>query len=149
MAAEYLESQGLPRYCALVPVPTANTTVGSPAPWTSLLALATIANGFERGELLDALRWKKPILVDDEQPYSVAELYENLALVQPITPGRRIVLVDYLFACQKTLRAIAARLGRAGASVSLALCAGRTATQSSLEPFRVVTAELADFEPGH
>jgi len=150
MVADYLTAGPIRPPFDLVPVPTSKTTLESSAgPWTSLLAISIASNGLDDVSIRDVLRWRKPLSAPSRRSQSVSELYENLAAVKPVPDGTPIVLVDYLFTGSATLRACAAKLQRQGARVRLALCAGRTATASTHDPFTVVTGNLQRYDPGH
>ncbi len=148
MVVQYLDSSQILPPFGLVPVPTPQTTLASSAgPWTSLLAISIASNGLEDASVLDLLRWQEPI--PEQRCHTVAELYENLAVIRPFPTDRAIVLVDYLFTTSTMLRACAARLKRHGANVVLGLCAGRTAKEASYDPFTVVKGALERYVPGH
>ena len=150
MVTEYLESCRIRPPFSLVPVPTSKTTLESSAgPWTSLLAISIASNGPGDVSILDVLRWKEPLEAPSQRGQTVSELYENLALLQPLPEGIPVILVDYLFTGSSTVRACAARLQRHGARVLLCLCAGRTATKSAHDPFTVVTGGVHRYEAGH
>lgn len=150
MVADYLTPSPIQPPFELVPVPTSKTTLESSAgPWTSLLAISIASNGVDDVSIRDVLRWRKPLSAPSQRSQSVSELYENLAVVKPVPDGTPVVLVDYLFTGSATLRACAAKLQHQGARVLLALCAGRTATASTHDPFTIVTGKLQRFEPGH
>lgn len=150
MVFAYLDSNRLFPPFVLLPVPTSKATLHSSAgPWTSLLAISIVSNGLEDAEILDALRWRKEVPPPSQRTASVAELYDNLAVTRRLDPDVPVVLVDYLFSSSATLRACAAILGQQGVRVSLALCAGRTATQAAHDPFTVVAGDLSEFQPGH
>ena len=147
MVFAYLDSNRLFPPFVLLPVPTSKATLhASAGPWTSLLAISIVSNGLEDAEILDALRWRKEVPPPSQRTASVAELYDNLAVTRRLDPD---VPVDYLFSSSATLRACAAILGQQGVRVSLALCAGRTATQAAHDPFTVVAGDLSEFQPGH
>jgi hypothetical protein len=150
MVAHYLRQNGMRPPLNLMPVPTAKATLDSSAsPWTSLLAISIVSNGLEEAEIVDALRWKKPLPPPGQRSTSASELYENLALMQRLDPAVPVLLVDYLYAGSATLRACAGRLADQGVRVPLALCAGRTTDQADHGAFAVVAGEIAAFEPGH
>lgn len=150
MVTDYLDGCPIRPPFDLVPVPTSKTTLESSAgPWTTLLAISIASNGLEDASVLDVLRWKEPLAAPSQRTQSVAELYENLAVLEPLPAGRRVVLVDYLFTGSATLRACAAKLERQGARVLIAVCAGRIATSSRHDPFTVVTGGVHPYEPGH
>ena len=150
MVTEYLETCHIQPPFSLVPVPTWKTTLDSSAgPWTSLLAISIASNGLDGVSIRDALRWKQPLEPPNHRDQPVSELYENLAILQPLPEGSPVILVDYLFTGSATLRACAAKLRRHGGNVLLSLCAGRTATKSSHDPFTVVTGGLQRYDPGH
>ncbi len=150
MVSEYLDGCHIQPPFTLVPVPTSKTTLESSAgPWTSLLAISIASSGLDDVSITDLLRWREPLAPPSQREQTAAELYENLAVLQPLPPESRVVLVDYLFTGSATLRACAARLRQQGANVLFALCAGRTATKSSHDPFTVVTGAVHRYEPGH
>ena len=150
MVSDYFDTHRVPTDVALVPVPTSRATLeSSSGPWTSLLAISIASNGVDQASVVDVLRWKRPLEPPQQRSQSVAELYENLAILQPLAPGTAVVLVDYLFTSSATLKACAARLQEVGADVVLGICAGRTATKSDLDPFTVVTGALHGFAPGN
>ncbi len=150
MVVAYLDSNRLFPPFVLLPVPTSKATLHSSAgPWTSLLAISIVSNGLEDAEILDALRWRNEVPPPSQRTASVAELYDNLAVTRRLDPDVPVVLVDYLFSSSATLRACAAILGQQGVRVSLALCAGRTATKAAHDPFTVVAGDLSEFQPGH
>ena len=150
MVAQYFDSRNILPPFGLVPVPTSKASLDSSAsPWTSLLAISIASNGMDGASILDVLRWKRPLEPPSQRNQSVAELYENLAVLQPIPRGAPVILVDYLLTGSATLRACAARLRDAGAQVRLGLCAGRTATKASHDPFMVVNGALHSYQPGH
>jgi hypothetical protein len=150
MVVAYLESNRIYPPFVLVPVPTSKATLYSSAgPWTSLLAISIASNGLADVEILDALRWRNEVPPPSQRTSSVAELYDNLAVTRRLDPDIPVVLVDYLFSTSATMRACAAALGQQGVRVSLALCAGRTATQANYDPFTVVAGELSEYQPGH
>jgi len=150
MVTSYLETCHIQPPFSLVPVPTSKTTLDASAgPWTSLLAISIASNGLEGVSVMDMLRWKEPLEPPSQRDQTVSELYENLAILQPLLEGSRVILVDYLFTGSATLRACAAGLRRHGGNVLLGLCAGRTATKSTHDPFTVVTGGLHRFDPGH
>jgi hypothetical protein len=150
MVVHFLRQNQIHLPFCLMPVPTSKATLDSSAgPWTSLLAISIVSNGFEEAEVLDALRWKKPLPPPSQRSTSAAELYENLAVTKKLDPNVPVLLVDYLYAGSATLRACAARLADQGIGVPLALCAGRTADQADHGAFAVVTGDIAAFEPGH
>jgi predicted amidophosphoribosyltransferase len=150
MVAEYLDSCHVQPPFSLVPVPTSKSTLESSAgPWTTLLAISIASSGLDDVSVEDVLRWKQPLDPPSQRQDTVAELYENLAVLKPLPPESPVVLVDYLFTGSATLRACAARLRQQGAQVLFALCAGRTATQSSHDPFAVVTGAVHRYQPGH
>lgn len=150
MVTAYLETCHIQPPFSLVPVPTSKTTLDSSAgPWTSLLAISIASNGLDGVSIRDALRWKQPLEPPNHRDQPVSELYENLAILKPLPEGSPVILVDYLFTGSATLRACAAKLRRHGGNVLLGLCAGRTATKSSHDPFTVVTGGLHRYDPGH
>lgn len=150
MVVHYLRQNQIHPPLRLMPVPTSKATLDSSAgPWTSLLAISIASNGLEEAEVVDALRWKKPLPPPSQRSTSTAELYENLAVTKKLDPNVSVLLVDYLYAGSATLRACAARLGDQGVRVPLALCAGRTADQADHAAFAVVEGDIAAFEPGH
>ncbi len=150
MVTAYLETCHIQPPFSLVPVPTSKTTLDlSAGPWTSLLAISIASNGLDDVSILDVLRWNQPLEPPSQRDQTVSELYENLAILQPLPEGSPVILVDYLFTSSATLRACAARLRHHGARVLLGLCAGRTATKSSHDPFTVVTGGLHRYDPGH
>ena len=149
MATKYLANCGIRPPFGLVPVPTPKTTLASSAgPWTSLLAISIASHGLE-DSVVDVLRWKEPLSRPKERSQTVSELYENLAVIGPVPSGSPIILVDYLFSRSSTLRACAAQLSSHGAEVLLGLCAGRTTSKASHDPFAVVTGQLDRYHPGH
>lgn len=150
MVARYLIDNGLPRRAALIPVPTSRTTLDSSAsPWTSLLAISIASNGLEESDVVDTLRWRKPLPAPGQGSSSAAELFENLAVTRRLEPGVPVVLVDYLYTSSPTLRACAGRLREQGVQVPLAVCAGRTTEHAVHGAFTVVVGEISIFEPGH
>jgi len=150
MVTSYVETCHIQPPFSMVPVPTSKTTLESSAgPWTSLLAISIASNGLDGVSILDVLRWKQPLEPPSQRDQTVSELYENLAILQRLPERSPVILVDYLFTSSATLRACAARLRHHGADVLLGLCAGRTATKSSHDPFTVVTGGLHRYEPGH
>jgi hypothetical protein len=150
MAARYLAASHVGPRLLLVPVPTSSSTLDSSSgPWTSLLAISIASNGMEEADVVDRLRWKRPVAPPSRRTASAAELYENLAVTQRLDPDVPVVLVDYLFTAPATLQACASRLGEQGVRVPLAVCAGRTAARSEHDAFTAVAATLAEFEPGH
>lgn len=150
MVTEYLDGCHIQPPFNLVPVPTSKSTLESSAgPWTTLLAISIASSGLDDVSIQDVLRWKQPLSPPSQRHDTVAELYENLAVLRPLPPESPVVLVDYLFTGSATLRACAARLRQQGARVLFALCAGRTATKSSHDPFTVVTGAVHLYEPGH
>jgi hypothetical protein len=150
MVAGYITANGFPRRVALVPVPTSRTTLESSAgPWTSLLAISIASNGVEDADIVDALRWKKPLPPPGQRSSTAAELFENLALTRKLDPSLPVVLVDYLYTSSATLRACAGRLREQGVEVPLAVCAGRTTDQGTHGAFAAVVGEISAFEPGH
>lgn len=150
MVSGYIDGCHIQPPFSLVPVPTSKTTLESSAgPWTSLLAISIASSGLDDVSIQDVLRWKQPLSPPSQREQTVAELYDNLAVLQQLPPDSPVVLVDYLFTGSATLRACAARLHQQGARVLFALCAGRTATKSSHDPFTVVTGAVHRYEPGH
>jgi hypothetical protein len=150
MVVGYLRQNQIRPPLGLMPVPTAKATLDSSAgPWTSLLAISIASNGLEEAEVVDALRWKKPLPPPSQRSTSAAELYENLAVTKRLDPNASVLLVDYLYAGSATLRACAARLADQGVRVPLALCAGRTTDQADHGAFAVVVGDITPFEPGH
>ncbi len=120
MVARYVIDNDLPRRVALVPVPTSRTTLESSAgPWTSLLAISIASNGLEESDIVDALRWRKPLPPPGHRSSTAAELFENLAVTRKLDPGVPVVLVDYLYTSSATLRACAGRLREQGIQVPL------------------------------
>jgi len=150
MVIQYLAGCGVRAPFGLVPVPTSKTTLESSAgPWTSLLAISIASNGLDEASIVDVLRWKQALPPPSQRSQTVADLYENLAVISAIPPGLPLIFVDYLFAGSATLRASAARLTQQGAGVILGLCAGRTATKMTHDPFTVVTGDIHQYHPGH
>jgi hypothetical protein len=150
MVARYLIDNDAPRRVALVPVPTSRTTLESSAgPWTSLLAISIASNGLEEADIVDSLRWRKPLPPPGHRSSTAAELFENLAVTRKLDPEVPVVLVDYLYTSSATLRACAGRLREQGISVPLAICAGRTTDQAVHGAFTVVMGEISVFEPGN
>lgn len=150
MVARYLGANGITGPLALVPVPTSRATLESSAgPWTALLAISVASNGLDEADIVDALRWRRPLPPPGQRSSSVAELYENLALIRRLDPGVPVLLVDYLYTASATLRACASVLREQGLRVPLALCAGRTTDRAEHGGFTVVVGDLAPFEPGH
>ena len=150
MVARYLIDNDLPRRVALVPVPTSRTTLESSAgPWTSLLAISIASNGLEEADIVDTLRWRKPLPPPGHRSSTAAELFENLAATRRLDPELPVILIDYLYTSSATLRACSGRLREQGAQVPLAVCAGRTTDQAVHGAFTVVVGEVSVFEPGH
>ena len=150
MVARYLIDNDLPRRVALVPVPTSRTTLESSAgPWTSLLAISIASNGLDEADIVDTLRWRKPLPPPGHRSSTASELFENLAVTRKLDPQVPVVLVDYLYTSSATLRACAGRLREQGLQVPLAVCAGRTTDQAVHGAFTVVVGEISVFEPGH
>ncbi len=150
MVARYVIERDLPRRVALVPIPTSRTTLESSAgPWTSLLAISIASNGLDESDIVDTLRWRKPLPPPGKRSSTAAELFENLAVTRRLDPGVPVVLVDYLYSSSATLRACAGRLREQGVQVPLAVCAGRTTDQAVHGAFTVVLGEISVFEPGH
>jgi hypothetical protein len=150
MVADYLVANGFTSKFSLVPVPTSKATLDSSAgPWTSLLAISIASNGLDDAEVVDVLRWRRPLDPPSRRSDSVNALYENLAVTRRLDPDVPVMLVDYLYTASDTIRACGARLLDQGVSVSLALCAGRTTDQTDHGAFTVVVGDVAPFEPGH
>jgi hypothetical protein len=150
MVARYLAQNDFPRRLALVPVPTSRTTLESSAgPWTSLLAISIASNGLEEADIVDVLRWRRPLPPPGHRSSTAAELFENLGVTRKLDPDVPVVLVDYLYTSSATLRACAGRLREQGVSVPLAVCAGRTTDQAVHGAFTVVAGEISVFEAGH
>jgi len=150
MGARYLAAQQIDSPFLLVPVPASAATLDSSSgPWTSLLAIAIASNGMEQADVVDVLRWKRPVAPPSRRTASAAALYENLSVTRKLEPGLPVVLVDYLFAAGATLQACARRLSERGAPVRVALCAGRTAPRAEHDAFAIVAGRLEEFEPGH
>jgi hypothetical protein len=150
MVARHLIDNDFPRRVALVPVPTSRITLESSAgPWTSLLAISIASNGLEEADIVDSLRWRKPLPPPGQRSSTAAELFENLAVTRKLDPEVPVVLVDYLYMSSATLRACAGRLREQGISVPLAICAGRTTDQAVHGAFTVVMGEISVFEPGN
>lgn len=149
MVASYLASSSEKSPLALVPVPTLRSTVESTgAPWTMLLAISIASHGVE-AEVVDALRWKKPMTPPSLRPASCSELYENLAVIRWLDPTVPVILVDYIFMSSATIRACARRLSDHSGKVTMAVAAGRTADRADHDAFSVVVGELSEFLPGH
>jgi hypothetical protein len=150
MVVRYLEANAISAPLALVPVPTSRATLESSAgPWTALLAISIASNGLDDADIVDALRWRRPLPPPGQRSSTVAELYENLSLIQRLDRDVPVVLVDYLYTSSATLRACACLLREQGLRVPLALCAGRTTDREEHGGFTVVVGDIAPFEPGH
>lgn len=150
MVVHYLAGNGIGAPLAIVPVPTSRATVDSNAgPWTSLLAISIASNGLGEADVVDVLRWQRPVPPPSRRTATAAELYQNLAVTRPLAPEVPVLLVDYLYTSSATLRACAARVKEQGAKVLLALCAGRTTNEIDHDAFSVVVGDLSPFEPGH
>lgn len=150
MVVHYLGDNGIGAPLAVVPVPTSRATLDSSAgPWTSLLAISIASNGLDEADIVDALRWRRPVAPPSKRATTAAELYENLAVTRRLDPDVPVVLVDYLFTSSATIRACAARLEERGVRVLLALYAGRATDQIDHGAFTVVVGDITAFEPGH
>jgi hypothetical protein len=131
----------------LVPVPNPKATLSaSSGPWTALLAYSIADHFTGEVEVMDLFRWKKEWSYSgpDAASWDGARLYENLAITQKVDWSEPVILVDYVFATGAPLQACAAMLRERGARVDLAICAGRTVTEASHNPFTVVGGQLRD-----
>lgn len=147
IVAEHFRQHSInPPFC-LVPVPNPKATLSaSSGPWTALLAFS-IADHFPGDvSVMDVFRWKKEwsYTGPDAASWDGVRLYENLALTQKVEWNEPVILVDYVFASGAPLQACAATLRERGARVELAICAGRTVSESQHDPFMVVGGQLRD-----
>lgn len=131
---------------SLIPVPTFNATIESSAgSWTGVLAFSVAAH-FEDATVQDVLRWKEDWSEEPAGRHRAEEMYENLVIAGRFLHRDPVILVDHVLTDGRVLRASAARLRRAGARVTLAVCAGRRVRQVVSEPFTAVGGELPDIE---
>jgi hypothetical protein len=133
-----------------VPVPssTSTTTKANCARTTTHRMARALADKYEKAQGVDLLRWKKAMIPASQGgPRDPEELFPNLELVGKVDNGVRYILVDDVLTSGGHLQACAAKLRQAGATVRLAVCAGRSTKTQRVPVFEVVTEEILDWAP--
>jgi len=134
----------------VVPVPNSGCTVRSGTrPKTLRLAKAVCEQVGGETKVVDCLRWKKDLGSASKEggPRDPETLYKNLAPIEGLPRGSRVVLVDDVMTSGGHLRACAAKLRQAGATVVIALCGGRTTYSQDQEAFATSEENLEEYEP--
>src|SRR5260370_26378286 len=147
-ASGCVKGKHLARPLLLVPVPNSSCAVtNKKVPRIFRLAEA-IASRLQRVDVLDCLRWEKPMRSSHSMggTRDRQELYDSLVVTRRL-PDTRLVLLDDVRTTRAHLLASAARLIEKGGHCNLALCAGRTVLAQEKNPFAVLEEEVPHFEP--
>ena len=132
MVTRYLETCHIQPPFSLVPVPTSEDHSRVQCGSVDLASgdLDRVERARSGPPSVDVLRWKQPLQPPSQRGQTVSELYENLAMLEPLPEGSPVILVDYLFTGSSTLRACAARLRSHGARGTLVLVRRQDSHQS-------------------
>jgi predicted amidophosphoribosyltransferase len=149
LAADYLEANHAAAGALLVPVPGSKVDVHfAGMSRVSLLAHA-VANELHDGTLVrDVLRWREPMPSAHEKSgtRNPDELFHNLLVTENLEKAN-VTLVDDVMTSGGHLQACAAKLRESGATVQMALVAGRADGDWSDDAFAVRTEDIGDYEP--
>lgn len=149
-AAGVLATKKLGPPLIVVPVPNSGCTVRSGTrPKTLRLARAVCEQAGGDTKVVDCLRWKRDLGSASKEggPRDPETLYKNLAPIEGLPKGSRVVLADDVMTSGGHLRACAAKLRQAGATVVLAICGGRTTYSQDKKAFTISEENLEDYEP--
>lgn len=118
-------------------------------PKTLRLARAVCERAGGDIRVVDCLRWKKDLGSASKEggPRDPETLYKNLAPIEGLRKESRVVLVDDVMTSGGHLRACAAKLRQAGATVVIALCGSRTTYSQDKNAFTTFEGDLEDYEP--
>lgn len=141
----------IPARPGLGPVSNSSTTISSTTPPRTARLADAIAKKIGAGvSVHDVLRWNVNLgpARSGGGPRDPQILYDNIvSLRSSISWGPTVVLVDDVLTAGGHLKACAAFLRTYGATVDLAVCAGRTVYAPPAHPFEVVEEDLNDFDP--
>ena len=150
MAAPHVEqARRVGRRTLLVPVPSSSCVEGSEPSRTYQLA-QEIADRVPGVVVADVLRWREENVPSSQGgPRDPQVLYDNLVVTRRPSIGAACdcIVVDDVVTSKGHVHAAAARLRAQGATVRLAISAGRTVHEPPEDPFAVNTEDLDDFDP--
>ena len=149
---EYLQKEPVKGPFLVVPVPNSSCLMTSSArPRTRRLAKAVCDQLEDGSKVLDCLRWKKNLGSASAAggPREAEILYANLNILSNEMKGLNekaaILLVDDVITSGGHLRACVARLKKAGLSVDLAFCGGKTVYDQKQRAFSVYEDSLNEY----
>lgn len=149
IAVDYLTRKRIKPPVGFIPIPNSGSTVRSSGrPQTAKLGKSITQKVGAGAHLLDCLRWKKNLGSAGAQggPREASVLYENLSITDELK-AVPYVLVDDVLTSGGHLQACAARLKEKGATVLMAVCAGRTVYTQPRNAFATIEEMLEDYEP--
>ena len=148
--AGYLTKKKITPPFVVIPVPNSACTVRSTTkPHTQKLAKEICDCIGAKAKAVACLRWKKDLGSASKEggPRDADTLYGNSVLTVDFNDQTTVVLVDDAITSGGHLKACAAKLGRAGADVVIAVCGGRTTYDQGNKPFEIAEEFLEDYEP--
>ncbi len=136
---------------ALTPIPSSGAHINTDEfPHTTMLLAESIVEhlGKDVAVIDDLLRWDQPMASSRHGgPRDPENLYSHLTLLDDAVYERPYVLIDDVCTTGGHLQACAAKLRDIGASVILAVCAGRSVHEQRSDPFDVPDEIYPDFFP--
>jgi predicted amidophosphoribosyltransferase len=154
IATAYLQQKQISGGFLVIPVPNSScVATSSVKPHTRKLAKAICDTLEDGSKVLDCLRWKKNLGSASEEcgPREAEILYGNLTILEDqlknLDEDANVLLVDDVTTSGGHLKACAAKLKKAGISVDLSLCGGKTIYDQNQRAFSLYEYTLDEHKP--
>ncbi len=154
LVADYLQQKQVTGPILAIPVPSSNCVASSRVrPHTRKLAKAVCDTLKDGSKVLDCLRWKKNLGSASEEggPRETEILYGNLMILgdqlKDLDESTNVLLLDDVTTSGGHLKACAAKLKKAGVSVELCVCGGKTVYDQNQRAFSLYEYTLDEHKP--